>query len=177
MDNRERIIRLWFDMWLAKKDLGIFDVFSDNAVYIESWGPEYHGSKKIKLWFDEWNTRGTVLQWDIKQFFHKGNQTIVEWYFKNKMDAGNVEAFDGMSLIEWTPEGKIALLKEFGCNENRYDPYKDGIIPHFRDETQIDFTENVTPKKWFMKPFVKLYLKKQQTQFVLDLKKALEQQS
>ena len=27
MDNRERIIRLWFDMWLAKKDLGIFNVF------------------------------------------------------------------------------------------------------------------------------------------------------
>ena len=134
MDNREKIIRLWFDMWLAKKDLGIFNVFSDNAVYIESWGPEYHGSKKIKLWFEEWNTRGTVLQWDIKQFFHKGNQTIVEWYFKNKMDAGNVEAFDGMSLIEWTPDGKIALLKEFGCNENRYDPYKDGNIPHFRDE-------------------------------------------
>ena len=48
MDNRERIIRLWFDMWLAKKDLGIFDVFSDNAVYIESWGPEYHGFAKIK---------------------------------------------------------------------------------------------------------------------------------
>ena len=123
MDNRERIIRLWFDMWLAKKDLGIFDVFSDNAVYIESWGPEYHGIKKIILWFEEWNTRGTVLQWDIKQFFHKDNQTIVEWYFKNKMDDGNVEAFDGISLIEWTPDDKIALLKEFGCNENRYDPY------------------------------------------------------
>ena len=134
MDNRERIIRLWFDMWLAKKDLGIFDVFSDNAVYIESWGPEYHGSKKIKLWFEEWNTRGTVLQLDIKQFFHKGTQTIVEWYFKNKMNAGNVEAFEGMSLIKWTSDDKIALLKEFGCNENRYDPYKDGDIPRFRDE-------------------------------------------
>ena len=50
------------------------------------------------------------------------------------MDDGNVEAFDGISLIEWTPDEKIALLKEFGCNENRYDPYKDGTIPHFRDE-------------------------------------------
>ena len=45
-----------------------------------------------------------------------------------------VEAFEGMSLIKWTSDDKIALLKEFGCNENRYDPYKDGNIPHFRDE-------------------------------------------
>ena len=115
------------------------DIFSNNAIYIESWGPEYHGIKKIILWFEEWNTRGTVLQWDIKQFFHKDNQTIVEWYFKNKMDDGNVEAFDGISLIEWTPDDKIALLKEFGCNENRYDPYKDGTIPHFRDENAMWF--------------------------------------
>ena len=49
MDNRERIIRLWFDMWLTKKDLGISDIFSNNAIYIESWGPEYHGIKKINF--------------------------------------------------------------------------------------------------------------------------------
>ena len=41
-------------------------------------------------------------------------------------------------------------------------------------KTEIDFTENVIPKKCFMKPFVKTYLKKQQKQFVMDLKKALE---
>ena len=134
MDNRERIIRLWFDMWLAKKDLGIFDVFSDNAVYIESWGPEYHGSKKIKLWFEEWNTRGTVLQWDIKQFFHKENQTIVEWYFKNGMNNGDIEEFDGISLIEWTEDNKIKSLKEFGCNRNTYNPYQESDTPQFRNQ-------------------------------------------
>ena len=53
MDNRERIIRLWFDMWLTKKDLGISDIFSNNAIYIETWGPEYHEIKKIILWFEE----------------------------------------------------------------------------------------------------------------------------
>ena len=146
MDNRERIIRLWFDMWLTKKDLGISDIFSNNAIYIESWGPEYHGIKKIILWFEEWNTRGTVLQWDIKQFFHKDNQTIVEWYFKNKMDDGNVEAFDGISLIEWTPDDKIALLKEFGCNENRYDPdlreaHKDDFFSVPEDNPLEDFLQ------------------------------------
>lgn len=27
MDEREKIIRLWFDMWLAQQDLGIDDIF------------------------------------------------------------------------------------------------------------------------------------------------------
>lgn len=112
MNEREKIIRLWFDMWLQKKDLGISEIFADNSLYIESWGPEYHGSAKIKLWFDEWNTRGTVLQWDIKQFFHKENKTIVEWYFKNQMKNGKVEAFDGVSLIEWTSDNNILFLKK-----------------------------------------------------------------
>ena len=73
MNKREEIISLWFEMWLQKKDLGIFKIFSNNATYIESWGSRYDSSKKIKLWFDEWNSRGTVLKWNIKQFFHKEN--------------------------------------------------------------------------------------------------------
>lgn len=134
MENKERIIRLWFEMWLKKKDLGISDIFSNNAIYIESWGPEYHGIQKIALWFEEWNTRGTVLQWDIKQFFHKDNQTIVEWYFKNEMNTGSIEEFNGVSLIEWTTEDKIKSLKEFGCNRNNYNPYEHSDKPQFRDE-------------------------------------------
>lgn len=41
------------------------------------------------------------------------------------------------------------------------------------DKTEIDFTECVKAKKCFRKPFVKYYLKKQQAQFVTDLKKAV----
>ena len=126
MQEREKKIRSWFDMWLMQRDTGIEKLFAPDAIYTESWGPEYHGSAKIKLWFDEWNTRGTVLQWDIKQFFHKENQTMVEWYFKNQMNDGKVEAFDGVSLIEWTSDDKILFLKEFGCNINNYDPYQHG---------------------------------------------------
>ena len=37
MDKREKIIRLWFDMWLQKKDLGIEDIFSADALYIENF--------------------------------------------------------------------------------------------------------------------------------------------
>lgn len=50
-----------------------------------------------------------------------------------------------------------------------------GIFNSEGNKTKIDFTENVTPKKFFMKPFVKLYLKTQQRQFVCDLKQFLEE--
>lgn len=139
MDKREKIIRIWFDMWLQKKDLGIEDIFSADALYIERWGPQYQGAAKIKLWFTEWNTRGTVLQWDIKQYFHKADQTIVEWYFKDTMNDGGADIFDGVSLVKWTANDKIYFLQEFGCNAHRYDPYQDGPVPRFKDEKAMWF--------------------------------------
>lgn len=78
------------------------------------------------MWFNEWNHRGAVLQWDIKQFIHTDKQTVVEGYFRNKMNNGTVEAFDGVTIVRWDNKGRIIFLQEFGCNENRYDPYQNG---------------------------------------------------
>lgn len=133
-ERREETIALWFRMWLEGKDLGIREIFDPDCVYIESWGPQYRGVEKVALWFREWNTRGTVTEWEIKQFFHKDSQTAVEWYFRNRMNDGREECFDGVTLVQWTQEEKIALLKEFGCNISRYDPYAQGEEPRFREE-------------------------------------------
>ena len=137
--QRESKIRQWFSMWLDKQDTGIADLFAPDAVYIESWGPEYHGSGKIKLWFDEWNSRGGVQRWDIRQYFHKGDQTVVEWSFRCVMTDGVIQSFDGISLIHWNEAGRICFLQEFGCNETRYDPYAQGKIPVFREEQALWF--------------------------------------
>ena len=59
---------------------------------------------------------------------------IVEWHFRNEMNSGVIEQFDGMTLIEWTQDSKIRFLKEFGCNINNYNPYRNGDIPQFREE-------------------------------------------
>lgn len=135
MENRrEEAIRRWFAMWLEKKDRGIAELFDKDALYIESWGPAYRGADKIRHWFAEWNSRGTVLEWRILQFFHKDDQTVVEWYFQNQMNDGTVEAFDGVSLVSWTAEGRIARLKEFGCNTGLYDPYEGGPVPRFQEK-------------------------------------------
>ena len=47
MDEREKIIRLWFDMWLNQQDLGIDDIFTDDLIYIESWGPKYENRELL----------------------------------------------------------------------------------------------------------------------------------
>lgn len=49
MEMREAIIEKWFHMWIQKRDLGIQEIFAEEAVYIESWGLEYHGAEKIKM--------------------------------------------------------------------------------------------------------------------------------
>ena len=134
MDKREQIIRLWFSMWLEKKDLGMDDIFAENVIYTESWGPCYGNRETVKYWFQEWNMRGSVIAWDIKQFFHKGNQTVVEWYFKNVMDNGDIEGFDGISLIEWSTKNQIQSLKEYGCNIHDYNPYQNSDTPQFIKE-------------------------------------------
>jgi hypothetical protein len=46
-----------------------------------------------------------------------------------------------------------------------------GIFTAKGDKTEIEFTEQVKAKKWLLKPFVKLYLRKQQTRFVTDIMK------
>ena len=75
---REGIIRLWFDMWLQQEDLGIDKIFTEDILYIESWGPTYEGRALVKHWFEEWNTRGKILKWDIQQYYQKREQTVVE---------------------------------------------------------------------------------------------------
>lgn len=120
-------------MWLKQEDSGIDEIFDDKAVYIESWGPKYAGVETIKHWFKEWNTRGKVAVWHIKQFFHNDKQTIVEWYFKSEMNNGVIDEFDGVSLIVWTENNTIKSVKEFGCNTNNYNPYRNGKIPQFQN--------------------------------------------
>lgn len=131
MERRERIIRRWFDMWLQGKDIGIEEIFTPDCVYVESWGPSYGGCDRVVHWFQEWNTRGRVTAWEIKQFFHKEDQTAVEWFFRCEMSDRTVQSFDGMSLIRWTTRDQILNLKEFGCNIDNYDPYASGPRPQF----------------------------------------------
>ena len=58
MEERENRVREWFSMWLRQDCTGLETLFCPEAVYVESWGPEYHGADQIRLWFEEWESPG-----------------------------------------------------------------------------------------------------------------------
>lgn len=101
-----------------------------------------------------------------------------------RSDLSKTEVISQEQFIEYTKKGypttfTITVVKpckrwEFDMENSNMRGHWIGLFTSKGDKTQIDFTEDVTPKNLIMKPFVKSYLKKQQAQFVSDLKKALE---
>jgi len=48
------------------------------------------------------------------------------------------------------------------------------LFTYDNEKTIVEFTEDVTAKKFVLKPFAGMYLKKQQAIYMADLKKALD---
>ena len=98
-------------------------------------------------------------------------------------DLSKIEIVSDKQFVEFTKEGyattfTITVMEpyqryEFDMENDNIKGHWVGVFSQKGEQTEIDFTEDVTAKKLFMKPFVKAYLKKQQTQYVSDLKKAL----
>ena len=124
----------------------------------------------------------TIISNDIQKVWNI--VLAVDKYNSWRSDLSKTEIINDKQFIEYTKNGYATTFTvtvvepykrwEFDMDNSNMKGHWIGIFTDKGNETQIDFTENVIPKKWFMKPFVKLYLKKQQKQFVLDLKKALE---
>ena len=116
-------------------DAGI-EGFTQNGIVHQCYCPEREYSD------DElYAHQRDKLTKDIDKLLNNGERlkklgvpTIVEWHFKNEMHSGNIEEFDGVSLVDWTDDNKIKSLKEFGCNCNNYNPYQYGDQPRFSDE-------------------------------------------
>lgn len=123
MKEKEDIIKLWFEMWLKKQNLGIENIFSNEIKYIESYGVKYENLDDIILWFTRWNEHNSVLEWNIIDFWHKADETIVIWHFKC-CNNNNIDEFEGNSIIHWNNDLKIDYLKEFACKLPQINPYR-----------------------------------------------------
>lgn len=100
-----------------------------------------------------------------------------------RSDLSKTEILDDIRFVEYTKDGYATTFTitvteplkrwEFDMENGNMRGHWTGVFSQNGNETEIEFTEDVTAKKLFMKPFVKAYLKKQQTAFITDLKKAL----
>lgn len=102
-----------------------------------------------------------------------------------RSDLSKIEVVGENQFIEYTSEGytttfTITLTEaykrwEFDMENTNMKGHWTGVFSEISGEAEIDFTEEVEAKKMIMKPFVKGYLKKQQKQYIADLKKAIEE--
>ena len=100
----------------------------------------------------------------------------IENYAVWRSDLSKTEVISDKQFIEYTKDGcptsfTVTLVEpyrrwEFDMENSNMTGHWTGIFSAKGDETEIDFTEQVEAKKLLMKPFVKSYLRKQQTQFV-----------
>ncbi len=122
--DRKQIINDYFKAWLNKDRSCFGEIFSDKIIYCEHNGAEYHGLHQLEQWFDEWNKSGTVTIWSANNFIEQDDYFIAEWYFKCSFD-NEISCFDGVSIIRFDKNGKIAILREFFSTAEHYCPYED----------------------------------------------------
>jgi len=100
-----------------------------------------------------------------------------------RSDLSRVEIISETQFVEYTKDGYSTTFTitateplerwEFDMENDKMKGHWIGLFAESGGETTIDFTEDVVAKKIFMKPFVKGYLKKQQSLYVADLEKVL----
>lgn len=104
--------------------------------------------------------------------------------FAWRSDLDRIEVLDEKRFVEYTKDGYATTFTttakeplkrwEFDMENDNMKGHWIGVFSQEGGHTTIDFTEEVTAKKWIIKPFIRAYLKKQQAVYVADLKKALE---
>ena len=100
-----------------------------------------------------------------------------------RSDLDRIEILSENKFVEYSKDGFATTFTvtvneyckrwEFDLDNTNIFGHWTGVFNEKNGRTTIEFTEDVTAKKFFMKPFVKSFLKKQQARYIEDLKKAL----
>lgn len=109
--------------------------------------------------------------------------TTASEYPRWRTDLSRVQILGPEAFLEYTADGyvtkftiiraKPGQLWELEMDNNNLHGRWVGRLRQRGLATVVDFTEYVSVKKVWMKPFVKGYLKKQQAQFITDLRRAI----
>lgn len=124
LHQRESCIRQYMQGWFSQNETMLLETLSPKVHITESYGPEYAGISEVRQWFRAWHAHGQVLRWDALHFLHQGEETVVKWVFECQYD-GNVDGFDGLSLIRFAPDGCILTMEEYQSKAAHHRPFAD----------------------------------------------------
>ena len=109
--------------------------------------------------------------------------TTASEYPRWRTDLSRVQILGPEAFLEYTADGYVTKFTIIRAKPGQlWELEMDNTnlngrwVGRFRQRglaTVVDFTEYVSVKKVWMKPFVKGYLKKQQAQFITDLRRAI----
>lgn len=99
-----------------------------------------------------------------------------------RSDIERIEILSGSRFVEYTKDGYATTFTitakeplkrwEFDLENTNMRGHWTGIFSRQENGTTIEFTEEVAVKKFFLKPFARMYLKKQQAAYIADLRQA-----
>lgn len=126
--------------------------------------------------------RKAVYQCDVETVWNIVT-SLKEYAWRS--DLSKIEVKDEKQFVEYTTDGyatTFTITATEPCKRWEFDMENDNMKGHWTGlfteqdgKTALDFTEDVTPKRWILNLFIKGYLKKQQRQYLADLEKAVEQ--
>ena len=104
--------------------------------------------------------------------------------YKWRSDIRKIDIVDDKKFVEYTHDGfktnftvtnkELYKMWEFDLENQNIKGHWSGKFYGQGDKTTLDFTETIKAKKFLMKFFIGLYLRKQQRQYFVDLKKELQ---
>lgn len=128
------------------------------------------------------STIKAILQKDVRDVWNV--VTSVEKYAW-RSDLSKTEILNEKQFVEYAKGGYATTFTltavipyerwEFDMENSNMKGHWIGLFASQDGQTEVIFTENVVAKRFLLKPFVKFYLKKQQTRFLTDLRNALSQ--
>lgn len=101
-----------------------------------------------------------------------------------RSDLARVEVLSETTFVEYTKSGFATTFTVTACEKPTFWAFRmenenmsghwEGRFASTKAGTQVTFVESVTAKRWWMRPLVPGYLKRQQKAYLADLAKKLD---
>lgn len=101
-----------------------------------------------------------------------------------RSDIAQIQVLSDTQFVEYAKDGFATTFTttalepyrrwEFDLENGNITGHWSGLFSQADGQTQLVLVESATAKRFWMRPFVKTYLKRQQARYIADLKRALE---